>query len=849
MAAPSTKQLPDPPPSPLRPNLSLMPSADEGDKDDIHIKFEEGAMKIDHPDGSVTIDFNPDKSDVDEGGFYENLAKRMDDGELARISTDLLDGIQRDDDSRKEWLETRALGINLLGLKLEKPRSDAGTTSAPLEGMSTVRHPLLLGAVVSFQANARAELMPASGPVKVRNDTTAKPFVADPQQPTDAARELEDTLQAKDDLADALERDMNHYLTATATEYYPDTDRMLFYVAFGGDGFKKVHHCPLRNRPVSESVDAEDLIVSHACTDLQNSARITHHIRMRRSVLRRMQILGTYRDIELGRPPQPKLTVVDRKKEEVDGRISTFQAPEDREYDIYETYCELDLDDYAPKQFRGKCLPLPYRVTLERDSRQVLDVRRNWKEDDEQCRAKQWFVQFPFIRGLGFYGLGFIHLLGNATNTLTAAWRETLDAGMFANFPGFLHAKGLGRQNTNQFRVAPGTGVGIDLGAQQSIRDAVMPLPYKDPSGPFIQFMTHVEEVGNKLAGTANLQVGEGKQDAPVGTTLALIEQASKVMDSAHKRLHAAQAEEFKLLKERFREDPEAFWRHSKKPVRKWVKDQFIEALNRCELVPVADPNNPTSLHRMAKAQIIKMLQMQSPMLYDPRAVDLRIYRITDIDPQGLFQAQPQQPPPDPRMEAITQKAQQQAQQNQVAQLEAQIKAAEAAATIQDKQRERESRERIEQMKLQLEAMRVNQERIIHAHDIVRDNAQAQSDMSIDAAQHQQEMQHNQAAQLQKIQHDHMERMQGLRNEQMQQEHEMRGGMVRARYEMQVEREKHQAAMERDRQEHAMKMEQMREEHEHKLKQAQALNEAKVEAAKAIAKSKPKPAAKGSSNG
>jgi hypothetical protein len=773
---------------------------------DPDVSFEDGAIKVNNADGSTTIDFNPDRKEVDPGGdFNRNLAFEMDEGELSTIATEILDGIDRDEQSRKEWLDTRALGITLLGLKLEKPRTDAGTSSAPLEGMAVVRHPLLLEATVSFQATARAELLPAAGPVKVRNDSPMPP--ANINQDTSATQQLAESLQSVDELGQALEKDMNHYLTSTATEFVPDTDRMLFYVGFGGDGFKKVFNCPLRRRPVSESVDAEDLIVSNAATDLRNCGRVTHRIKMRRATLKRMQIAGAYRDVELPMPQRGAPTVVDKKKEDLSGHRQNYQRPEDTDYTVYEVYCECDIEKFAPKKFKGKELPLPYRVTIEKDSRKILDIRRNWDEDDEEANAKQYFVQFPLIRGLGFYGLGYIHLLGNTTNALTASWRLMLDAGMFGNFPGFLYAKGLGRQNTNTFRVAPGTGVGIDVGAQASIKDAIMPLPYKEPGAGFSQFISHIEEDGRRLGSTANIQVGEGKQDAPVGTTLALIEQASKVMDSAHKRLHAAQAEEFKLLKERFREDPEAFWRYNKRPTVQWKKDQFIQALNNCELVPVADPNNPTSLHRAAKAQIIKTLQGLNPNLYDATAVDMRVFRIADIDPQGLFAPTPAPQPPDPRMEAIQQKAQSE------------------QAKIQDSAADRQSKEKIAQMNL-------NKEMIIHAHDMQISGQQAAQEMAVDRAKAGQDMQ----------------------VDALQAQHELRGGLIKSATEMAMERQNHEAAMRRDQQEwelarqretheHQLKLSREAEAHEMKTQHAKELHEAKLQAAKQLASIK-KPAKK-----
>jgi hypothetical protein len=756
-----SRRLDGPYPKPVGPHI-IVNNRDPEPEQTANRTVENGVLKIDNPDGTTTIDFNPSQADLngEEGpedkGFNANLAKETDESELGRIATDLIDGVERDDLSRKKWLDTRARGIALLGLELEKPRSDTGNASAPLEGMSTVRHPLLLEATVSFQATARAELLPSSGPVKVRNDTpyhAPKPVPSqtpnDPNNPTPTLPPE----QSVDDLAQSLEKDLNHYLTVVATEYIPDTDRMLFHVGFGGDGFKKVFNCPLKRRPVSESVDAEDLIVSDATTDLANCGRVTHRIRMRQSTLKRMQILGAYRDVDLAQPASyTAKNPVDKKKEEIAGITTTVQRPEDRNYEIYEIYCELDLDEFAPKPFKGKGLPLPYRVTIEKESRKILDIRRNWQEKDSQCIAKQYFVQFPFIRGLGFYGLGYIHLLGNTTIALTAAWRLQLDNGMFANFPGFLYNKGVGRQLSNQFRVPPGGGVGLELGAQQDIRAAVMALPYKETGPSFSAFSTHVEEVGRRLASTANIQVGEGKQDAPVGTTLALIEQATKVMDSAHKRLHAAQSCEFGLLKERFKEDPESLWRHNKNATIQ-DKDQFLKALNDYNIVPVADPNNPTSLHRMAKAMAIKELQKLSPDLYDPVKVDLQVGRMADLNLADVMRSTPAAPQPDPRMEAIQQKAASSEQQNQIQLQEAQIKAQTAAAEIQDKAAERASRERIENTKIVQDKIKLQNESIIHAHDAAHDLAAKRQDMQLNAASKVQDMQHENLSHTNELHH------------------------------------------------------------------------------------------------
>lgn len=582
----------------------------------------EGPGVIIGADGSVTVDFGPPPDK--ETKHDDNLADHLDESQLGSIAEDLLEGIGADDQSRSEWIETRARGMELLGLKLEDPKSSA--SSAPIEGMSVVRHPLLLEAVLRFQANARGELLPSSGPVKVRID-------GDPSTVTDMA-------------ARHLERDLNHYLTVTASEYYEDTDRMLLMVGFGGSAFKKVYNCPLRRRPVSESVDASDLIVSNTATDIKNAARVTHRVRMRQSVLKRMQIVGEYRDVELGEPiAMPN--AVDRKVGEVQGTHPVAARPEDQDREIYECYCELDLVGFEHKH-KGKRtrLPLPYVVTIDRESRKVLAIRRNWDEDDEDCCAKQRIIHYKFVPGFGFYGIGLVHILGNSTNALTAAWREMLDAGMFANFPGFLYAKSSARQTTNVFRIAPGSGSGIDTGGQP-ISSMVMPLPYKEAGPGMIQLVGNITETGMRVGGTAEANVAEGKQEAPVGTTLALIEQASKVMSAVHKRMHAAQAEEFRKLRDEFLSDPSALWRGNKRAAKRWDEAKFKLALEMYELVPCADPNTPSQMHRLMKATAVKQMAQMNPTMYDMRKVDAHVFAMADMgDPVSMFA--PPQPPAGP---------------------------------------------------------------------------------------------------------------------------------------------------------------------------------------------------------
>jgi hypothetical protein len=542
---------------------------------------------------------------VDNTDWFRNLVDEISDGEQSRIAEDLMRGIGDDLDSRKEWIEDRAQGIKLLGLKIEIPGLSGAADGAPVEGMSKVRHPLLLEACLRFQANARSELLPVDGPAKIRNDDNN----ADLQEDQDA---------------NALERDINHYLTSTAKEYYPDTDRMLLMVGFGGTGFKKGYFCPLRNRPVIESIDADDVIVNNAATDLSNAKRITHRVYMRPSVVKRLQILGVYKDTDLSTPAAPKYDSAQLETFAQQGIAANASNPDDRDREIYECYCELDISGFEHK-WKGKItgLEIPYRVTIDTSTKQILSIVRNYDEETKKLpEARRAFVKYTFVPGMGFYDIGLLHILGNTTNAITAAWRELLDAGMYANFPGFLMADTGARQNTNIFRVPPGGGALVKTGGMP-INQAIMPLPYKEPSQALMNLVQNMSETGMRIGGTSEAQVGEGRADAPVGTTLAMIEQATKVLNSVHKRLHAAQAEEFQMLVQLFKENPESFWQANRRPTKQWDEQTFLRAIENVDLVPQADPNTASHSQRIMKIMALKQLVASNPSMYDPIAVDV----------------------------------------------------------------------------------------------------------------------------------------------------------------------------------------------------------------------------------
>ena len=584
-------------------------------------------------------------------------------------------------------------------------------------------------AIFRFQANARGELLPADGPVKVAYD---------------GDETLQDELLAK-----ALEDDFNHYLTTVATEYYPDTDKQLLATGFRGCSFKKVYHCPIRRRPVSESIDPENLIVSNAATDLKSCRRVTHRIMMRPSVVKRMQLLKRYRDVYLSDPIPTVPNAVDQKKAEVQGIThSASMDPKDLDREIFECYSEYDLPGYEHKE-KGEStgLQLPWKVTIDKSSREVLEVTRDWDSDDDQCLARTTFVKYPFVPGFGFYDIGLLQILGDVTLAATSGWREMLDAGAFSCFPGFLYPKQLGKQLTNEFRVPPGGGMPIDLGGATDIRTAIMPLPYSPPNSAMMALIQDVVQTGQRVGGTSELPVGEGKQDAPVGTTLALIEQATKVMSAVHKRLHQAQSEEFQLLRERFMEDPEALWRHNKKskflelmiaqegqvdPSVKATeeeeaqatekrKERFLLALENFQIVPRADPNTASQMQRIMKASALIQVTMGDPA-WDQVAIKSRAMQMIGIDDIDALKAQaPPQQQPDLKGQAAMLTAQAADKKASASLADSQTKAKSAELDNMTEAQEAKSKETVAMVGLA-------REKVIHQDDMANTRLKLQQD-------------------------------------------------------------------------------------------------------------------------
>jgi hypothetical protein len=687
-------------------------------------KQEAGAVvQIDLTDGGVMVNFGQQPvASGDADDHDENLALHMPEGELSGISNDLLRLITDDRMRQEERLKDVVKGIELLGIRLEDPHPEPST-----EGISVVRHPLLLEAVLRFQANARGEMLPADGPVKVVNEG--------------------DQIKIIDEQANALETDMNHYLTSGAPEYYPDTDRMFFSLGHGGEAYKKVYFHPIKRRPVSETVDRKDLILSEGAVSIEACGRVTHRSRMKPSDVRRMQLAGIWRDVALTSTTYSiSPNIVDVELATVSGvQPKSTMDPVEQDREIYECYCELDLPGFEHKEGGDQSgLPLPYRVTIDRDSRQILEIRRWWEEGDESYTRKEVFVEYVFVPAFPGVNLGLLHILGNASRALTAAWRIALDNGMLANFPGGVMARSTGKQQTTSIRVGPGQVAPLDVDGVP-LKEAFLPLPYRDVTGGFMQMIQMVEATSQRVGGTAETATGEGRSDAPVGTTIAMIEQATKVLNAVHKRMHQAQAKEFALLADLFKRDPESLWRSNRNPNFQRDRALLQEALENYNIVPRADPNCASQTLRIQKAIALKQLAQQNPQLYNMQEVDRRILEMVNIeDIDSLWnQTPPQMPQPDPiqmqeaqakmmtaqaKQAEVQIKAQDVAQRGQLEQAKAQmdmgkgeanpldakvrlmdaqtkraeakVKAFSTIADIQNRKKERESKERIEMMRL-----------------------------------------------------------------------------------------------------------------------------------------------------
>ncbi len=578
----------------------------------------EGDPQLD-ADGGATINFGPEVQMSE--GHTENLADFLSDGDLDVISRDLVEAYEGDKDSREEWSSTYAEGLDLLGMKYEE-------RSNPFPGASGVSHPLLAESVTQFQAQSYKELFPAGGPVK-----TQVMGMTNPQVEAQSGR---------------VKEFMNYQLTHVMEEYEPELDQMLFHLPLSGSAFRKIYFDNTLGRPVSKFVSSEDLVVPYEATDLMTCARITHVVKMMSNELRKFQVSGFYRDIDLEDPKDDDPSKVKEKIDEIDGKKKAYTK--DNVHTLLEMHVDLDLPGYEDANEAGEetGISLPYIVTIEDNSGEILSIRRNWNEQDPLKIKKQYFVHYKFLPGLGFYGFGLIHMLGGLTKTATSILRQLIDAGTLVNLPAGFKARGLRIRDDDQ-PLVPGEFRDVDAPAGD-IRNSLVPLPYKEPSGTLFNLLGFVIESGKSFAAVADMKLGEGNEVNPVGTTMALLERGMKVMSAIHKRMHMAQGKEFKLLAQLFAETLPNVYPYQVVGGNQAVKAQDFD--ERIDVIPVSDPNIFSVTQRVTLAQQQLQLAQAAPEMHSLPEAYRRMYEAMGVQNiEALMPPPPQPQPKDPATE------------------------------------------------------------------------------------------------------------------------------------------------------------------------------------------------------
>ncbi len=721
LTQPSYDNLPDASPAATRHQSWL--SNELADPDATTVTIGSGGIMVEQPDADEQDEREAAKPNYLRHNFDENLAEHLTGPELATLAHHIQMGIDADKSDRFDWEAAVAESITWLGIRVAtESGADSSGSGADAGVLCQTWESLLLESCNRFWANAVGEFLPASGPAKVRDDAPPRTSAQPPPPPMGhnggAPMQPEPQQVSRNEFAEAFEKDLNHYLTVADRSYYRDFSRMLWNLAREGTEFRKVYWNPLRGRPVSEWVKSSDLIVSSDATDLSTAARITQIIMTSQSDAKRLQRSGWWRECVLMQPfEQP--SEVEQAEGDADGVRRRPTLPEDHRHTIEECYLELDLPgfEHTDEDDEQTGMPLAYRVALDKDSRQILEIRRNWRKDDPLFEARLRYIMFGLIPGLNFYYNGFAHILGNQQLLLTSLTRQLVDAGQFGNFPGFLAAKGMTRQLNTDIMVEPGQVKEIDT-MGQPIGNVVMPLPYKGADQTLMALASSLRDNAFRLAGVADAPVGEGTADIPVGTMIAMIEQSTKVMSAVHKGLHASRAEELEMLRELIAEDPSVLNRFAKKTLaRQWMEAKEFTDL---DLVPSSDPNVPSQLHRIMQAWSLVQMAIQAPGILDPKWVIENAMRTINFElPPEAFAQQPNGPPPgpppDPAKMALAQAMQ---QKTAILAQDTQRKAAadavqgenarqEAALDMQDAAAERASKERIAQTEQETERVRL----------------------------------------------------------------------------------------------------------------------------------------------
>jgi hypothetical protein len=604
----------------LAPNVEI--SVDEP------MEFPGGAEIIEDADGGVTIqallddngmEFGQEDRSMEHGA---NLAEYIDASTLRSLSSELLAAYEDDLRSRQEWEESYAKGLDLLGIKYEERME-------PFEGASGVTHPLISESVTQFQAQAYKELLPSQGPVK-----TQIMGLKTPETEAQAAR---------------VKNFMNYRITEVMTEYDPGMDQMLFYLPLSGSTFKKVYYDPVRGREVSEFVPAQDLVVPYSAVDLDTTPRATHVLKMQGNDVRKMQLSGAYRDIDLGEGNSTDATdLVKEKVDEIDGRSKSFS---DDVRTLLEFHAELELDGFEDTDMVGTPtgLKLPYIVTVDKDTNEVLSIQRNYSPNDPLKRKRQYFVHYKFLPGLGFYGFGLVHMIGGLGRSATSILRQLIDAGTLANLPAGFKAKGI-RVRDNDSPIQPGEWREIDAPGMD-LRNALVPLPYKEPSATLAQLLGALVNDGRRFIALADQQMSNLNNEAPVGTTVALLERGMKVMSAIHKRLHYAQKAEFRLLARVIAENLPPVYPYAVAGAPAEIKQADFD--DRVDVIPVSDPNIFSMSQRVTLAQTELQLAQSAPELHNLREAYRRMYQALEVENIDQILPLPPEPQPmDPALES-----------------------------------------------------------------------------------------------------------------------------------------------------------------------------------------------------
>ncbi len=594
---------------------------------DSPLDFSGGAEVLENEDGSALVRSMIESAEAEAAAgeeliaFDENLAEYLDDSILGELATELVSSYEEDLESRKEWEDTYVNGLELLGAKMEKERSE------PFEGASAVTHPLVSESVTQFQAQAYKELLPSGGPVKTRIVGTQNEEVE-----AQGAR---------------VKHYMNYLVTEEMEEFDPDMDQLLFYLPLSGSTFKKIYFDNILGRPVSKFLPAQDVVVPYTATDLITTPRITHVLKMTDNEIRKQQLAGFYRDIDLPVGGADETDEVESKVNEIQGISKSFS---DDVRTLLEMHVELDIEGFEDMDAEGEPsgLKLPYIVTIDKDSETVLAVRRNYQEQDPLKKAIPYFVHYKFMPGLGFYGFGLTHMIGGLGRAATSILRQLIDAGTLSNLPGGFKARGI-RVRDSDDPIQPGEWRDIDAPGG-AIRDSIMPLPYKEPSSTLAQLLGALVEGGRRFVSVADQQAANMGQEAPVGTTMALLERGMKVMSAIHKRLHYAQKKEFRILARIVSENLIAYPYQPAGGVPPQALQQDFDG--RVDIVPVSDPNIFSMAQRVALAQEQLKLAQTNPEAHNLHEAYKRMYQALEVQNIEEILPAPQQPQPmDPAME------------------------------------------------------------------------------------------------------------------------------------------------------------------------------------------------------